>query len=203
MFTGAQISLYPMSSDFVWIITNALSALDPYREQLRIETDDISTLLVGPPEVVFAAMRDMFSVAGKSGIHCVLSATISRGCPGEPDEAICQTPQLDGPTAPRAERHAEALNALAGAPEKGVEAAAQFSLYVLGTDHHMDEIYGCIDFVKASGVFDRAKNFCTRLKGDAGPVFATLEQAFCQFGPKQGHVTVDLTVSANSPSVLA
>ena len=32
------------------------------------------------------------------------------------------------------------------------------------------------------------------------PVFATLEQAFCRFGPPEGHVTMDLTVSANSPS---
>jgi hypothetical protein len=65
----------------------------------------------------------------------------------------------------------------------------------------MDEIYGCIDFLKSSGVFDRPKNFCTRLAGDAGPVFATLEQAFLRFGgPPEGHVTLDVTVSANSPS---
>ncbi|UYN99928.1 MAG: HMP/thiamine-binding protein [Devosia sp.] len=203
MFSGAQISLYPMSSDFIWIITDALSALDPYREHLRIETDDISTLIVGPPEVVFAAMRDLYSVAGKGGVHCVLSATISRGCPGEPDDAICNAPGFDGPEEPLAERMETALAALKDAPHKGVDASAQFSLYVLGSNHHMDEIYGCIDFVKQSGAFDRAKNFCTRLKGDAGLVFATLEQAFCAFGSKQGHVTIDLTVSANSPSVTA
>ena len=35
----------------------------------------------------------------------------------------------------------------------------------------------------------------------AGPVFATLEQAFLRFGaPPEGHVTLDVTVSANSPS---
>ena len=57
MFSGAQISLYPMSDDFVGIITGALSALDPYREHLRIETDDISTLIVGPPETPLPACR--------------------------------------------------------------------------------------------------------------------------------------------------
>jgi hypothetical protein len=70
----------------------------------------------------------------------------------------------------------------------------------MGTNHHMDEIYGCIDFLKQSGVFDRSKHFCTRLAGDAGAVFATLESAFCRFGPPEGHVTIDLTVSANSPT---
>ncbi|MEO3997926.1 YkoF family thiamine/hydroxymethylpyrimidine-binding protein [Mesorhizobium sp. CAU 1732] len=200
MFSGAQISLYPMTGDFVGVIMSALGALDPYRDQLRIETDDISTLLVGPPEVLFPAMRDLFVATAASGIHCVLSAAISRGCPGEPDDAICASPQLNGPREPIEQRKDAAFAAIAGAPHTGSTIAAQFSLYVMGEGDHMDEIYGCIDFVKRSGVFDRSKNFCTRLGGDAGPVFAALEAAFCKFGPPEGHVTIDLTVSANSPT---
>ena len=96
MFSGAQVSLYPMTDDFVGVITGALAALDPYRERLRIETDDISTLIVGPPEVLFPALRDLFSAAAGTGRHCVLSAAISRGCPGEPDDEICATPLLGG-----------------------------------------------------------------------------------------------------------
>jgi hypothetical protein len=90
MFSGAQISLYPMCDDFVSLILGSLSALDPYRSQLRIETDDISTLLVGPPEILFQAMRDLFVEISKSGKHVVMHATISRGCPGEPDAEICK-----------------------------------------------------------------------------------------------------------------
>ena len=90
MFSGAQISLYPMCDDFVSLILGSLSALDPYRPQLRIETDDLSTLLVGPPEIIFQAMRDLFVATAKSGKHVVMHATISRGCPGEPDAEICQ-----------------------------------------------------------------------------------------------------------------
>lgn len=202
MFSGAQISLYPMTDDFVGVIMSALCALDPYRERLRIETDDISTLLVGTPDVVFAAMRDLFVAAAKTGKHCVLHATISRGCPGEPDDPICQMPELSGPLAPMDQRKAEALAAIANAPVSGQTAAAQFSLYTLGIDRHMDEIYGCIDVVKSSGTFEKSKNFCTKLRGDAGAVFATVGEAFLRFGPPAGHVTVDLTVSANSPSAV-
>lgn len=90
MFAGAHVSLYPMCDDFVSLIIQSLSALDPYRDQLRIETDDISTLLVGPPEVLFQAMRDLFVEVASSGKHVVMHATISRGCPGEPDAEICQ-----------------------------------------------------------------------------------------------------------------
>lgn len=202
MFSGAQISLYPMTDDFVAVIMNALGALYRYRDQLRIETDDISTLLVGAPEVLFPAMRDLFVAAAASGRHCVLHATISRGCPGEPDDPICATPGLTGPMPPLAERKAQALATVAAAPMSGQAAAAQFSLYTLGVDRHMDEIYGCIDFLKSSGVFDRSKNFCTKLRGDAAPIFATIGEALVRFGPPAGHVTIDLTVSANSPTAL-
>jgi hypothetical protein len=200
MFSGAQISLYPMTDDFVGVIMSALGALDPYRDQLRVETDDISTLLVGPPEVLFPAIRDLFSTAARTGSHCVLSATISRGCPGEPDDAICSSAQFDGPVTPLAERQNAALTAVKSAPDMGVYSVAQLSLYVLGQGNHMDEIYGCIDFLKQSGSFEKSKHFATKLNGDTGALFATIEQAFCRFGSPQGHVTIDLTVSANSPS---
>lgn len=200
MFAGAQVSLYPMTDGFVDVILSSLSALDPYRERLRIETDDISTLIVGPPEVLFPALRDLYVAAAASRCHVVLRATLSRGCPGEPDDPICQTAALANPSEPLAARQAAALEALGDAPQTGETARAQFSLYVMGAGDHMAEIMGCIDFLKKSGTFDRSKNFCTRLTGDSGPVFATLQEAFCRFGPPAGHVTIDLTVSANSPS---
>jgi energy-coupling factor transport system substrate-specific component len=199
MYSGAQLSLYPMSDDYVGIILGALHALDPYRPHGRIETDDLSTLVVGPPDQLFPAMRDLFLGAAATGCHCVLSATVSRGCPGEPDDAIC-TPR----TVPRPHsletRIAGAIQAVAKAEPTGRPVAAQFSLYPLGPDDYMDEIYGCIAFLNDSGVFGIAKNFCTKLRGDAGPVFTALGEAFLNFGPSDGHVALDLTVSANSPA---
>ena len=200
MFSGAQISLYPMSDRFVDIILGSLSALDPYRDEFRIETDDVSTLIVGPPEKLFPAMRDLFVAAAASGAHCVLSAAVSRGCPGEPDDPICTPIAGSVHSGSLQDRVAAARDAVAKAQSTGQEVVAQFSLYPLGADHHMDEIYGCIDFLKSSGVFDKSKNFCTKLRGDAGPVFATLGEAFLRFGAPQGHVALDLTVSANSPT---
>ncbi|WP_424930171.1 YkoF family thiamine/hydroxymethylpyrimidine-binding protein [Amaricoccus tamworthensis] len=200
MFVGAQVSLYPMTDGFVDVILGSLRALDPWRDRLRIETDDISTLIVGPPEVLFPALRDLFAEAASTGHHVVLRATLSRGCPGEPDDPICRTGALANPSEPLETRQDAALEALAATADTGQHAAAQFSLYVMGAGDHMLEIMGCIDFLKRSGTFDRSKNFCTRLSGDAGPVFATLQQAFCRFGPPNGHVTIDLTVSANSPT---
>jgi uncharacterized protein YqgV (UPF0045/DUF77 family) len=202
MFSGAQISLYPMTDDFVGVILGALDAFQPYRQAFRIETDDISTLIVGPPEQLFPAMRDLFVAASGSGIHCVLAATVSRGCPGEPDDPICTPISGADHDAPLDERIDAAVAKVSAAPKTGQIVAAQFSLYPLGNGHHMDEIYGCIEFLKRSGVFDRSKNFCTKLRGDAGQVFATLSEAFLRFGAPNGHVALDLKVSANSPSAV-
>jgi len=200
MYTGAQISLYPMSGDFVGIITGAIEALEPYRDRLKTETDDLSTVLIGPPEALIGGMRDLFVKAAAGGTHCVLHATLSRGCPGGP-----QLPENDaGPESlaigPLEERKAKAQAAVVRALQTGQSVTAQFALYVMGEGEHMREIMGCIDFLKGSGVFDREKNFVTKLRGDAGPVFATLGEALYRFGPQEGHVTLDLTVSANSPT---
>lgn len=201
--SGAQLSLHAMSDDFVDVVLDAIKALDAYRDALRIETDDISTLVIGAPEVLFPAMRDLFVRAAASGKHCVLSATVSRGCPGEPDDPLCTPGSALGANRPLVERVEAARAAVRQARRTDRPVAAQFSLYPLGEGHHMDEIYGCIGFLESSGVFDRAKNFCTKLRGDAGPVFATLEQAFLSFGAPEGHVALDLAVSANSPTAPA
>lgn len=202
MFSGAQFSLYPMSDNFIDIILGAIKALDPYRDALRIEVDDISTLIVGPPEILFPAMRDVFVTAAQTGTHCVLSATISRGCPGEPDDDICKPHTEFAKTLPLPQRIKNAQVRVADAPLVDCAIAAQFSLYPLGGNHHMDEIYGCVDFLKSLEVFEAPKNFCTKLRGDAGPVFSALGEAFLSFGAPNGHVAIDLTVSANSPSAV-
>jgi hypothetical protein len=111
-----------MCDDFVSLIIKSLSALDPYRDQIRIETDDISTLLVGPPEVLFQAMRDLFVEVASSGKHVVMHTTISRGCPGEPDAEICQprTP-LGGGADEESQKFvvSRALEAVKGSKETG------------------------------------------------------------------------------------
>src|SRR5690606_38328385 len=138
----------------------AVNALDPYRENFRLETADVSTLLVGPPQPLFPAMRDRLNSAAGAGQHCVLAAPVSRGCPGEPDDPICTPSAEFGKQPPLAERIEAGHTAVAMAPVAGLTVAAQFSLYPLGAAPHMDEIYGSIEFVKSSGVFDRSKNFC-------------------------------------------
>jgi uncharacterized protein YqgV (UPF0045/DUF77 family) len=200
MFTGAQVALHPMCDGFVDVILEGIAGLAPYRDRLELETDELSTRMIGPPEALFPAMRDLFAGAARTGAHVVLAATVSRGCPGEPDDPRCATPRLLGPLPPVEARVERALEAVRAAAPLGVPAVAQLSLYPLGAGAHMDEIEACIRFLRESGVHDRPKNFCTKLRGDAGPLFTTVAEAFLGFGAPEAHVALDLKVSANSPS---
>jgi len=201
MFSGAQVSLYPMTDGFVDVILDAVRAMDPFAEKLRIETDDVSTLMVGPHEALFGAMHALFDSAAATSHHAVLHATVSRGCPGEPDDPICAGPLDAGTFGPLEERQQQAMTEVRQKPASGLRADGQFSLYVPGATIHMDEVYGCIDFLKQAGVFAKSKNFCTKLSGDSSAVFEALHQAFIRFGSPAGHVALDITISANSPSL--
>ena len=187
MFIGAQVSLYPMTSNFVDVITSGLGALTPYLGELRIETDDMSTLLVGAPDPLIDAIRDLFAAAARAPDHVAMHVVLSRGCPGEPDDPICRCDTLAAGAEPVAGRApgAGARRGRGGAGA-GVDIDVQFSLYVLGQDRHMDEIYGCIDFLKGSGTFLKSKNFCTRLRGDAGAVFETRAPGFPALRSRRG-----------------
>lgn len=191
MFAGCQFSLYPMTDRFVEVILDAVADL---REQqdLRVKTDDLSTLVVGPPRRVFQVVEESFCRAARAAGHVVLSVTFSRGCPGEPDDPICHPAAADPA--------AEATVTPATVTTVGIPVAAQFSLYPMGISHYMDVIYEEIEGAKLDGVCVRPKNFCTRLDGDARQVFAALQAAFDRAARHAGHVVITATVSKGSPT---
>lgn len=117
MFIGAQVSLYPVTSDFVDVIMSGLSALDPHKPDLGIETDDMSTLMVGAPGPLVDAMRDLFAAAARRPEHVTMHVALSRGCPGEPDDPSCRCETLtEAQSLPLADRAALARQAVAVAP---------------------------------------------------------------------------------------
>ena len=199
MFSGTQFSLYPMMADFIPAIMRGIAALDAYKGTIRRETDDLSTLMVGPPDKIVQAMRDAFVATASGGGHVVLSGTLSRGCPGESDDPICAAEAISAPT-PGEDLVAASVARYVPGKLSGIKASAQISLYPLGTEAHMSRIGACIDFLKAVGVFDRSKHFCTKLKGDAAEVFSAIERSYLDFAPANAHVVLTITVSAGSPT---
>lgn len=199
MFSGAQFSIYPMTAHFVPDIMRGIDALKTHDGAIRRQTDDLSTLLVGPQDAIVHAMRDAFVAVARPGGHVVLNATLSRGCPGESDDPICAAPSFGAPAA-GADLVELALRRYAPGALSGIETSAQISLYPLGTEAHMARIGQCVDFLKAAGVYDKSKHFCTKLRGDAHQLFAAVERAYIDFAPPQAHVVLTLTISAGSPT---
>ena len=167
MFSGTQISLYPITDDFVDVILGAISALDAYKATSRIETDDMSTLLVGPPDQLFSVMRDCSSERSDTRMRGVFAATVSRGCAGEPSDPICTPVGGIALREPIATRIAAAGAQVEAATHTNRRIAAQLSLYPLGNGHHMDEIYGC------------------------GTDFRDSERSILRFGAPEAHVALD------------
>lgn len=193
MFCGAQLSLYPMTDRFVDIILQAIEVFK-HTDGIRLETDDLSTCVIGTPKKVFEVAQGLFQPAAATGVHVVLNALFSRGCPGEPDDPIC-TPCT--PDKPATEADLIDLSTL---PSTGIPVSAQYSLYPLGAENYMEHIYQQIDEAKKEGTYGGGKHFATRLEGDLGKVFATLYNAFTRTSLVAGHVVVHATLSANSPS---
>ncbi len=178
-----------MTSDFVPVILGAIKSLEG-RTDLRKSSDDLSTFLLGPPEVLFRALEDVFVDAAASGVHVVMNATFSRGCPGEPDEPCCY-PQQKSPSVTAAEWDGKV---------RGVDVSAHFALLPLGDTGYMNHIVSEIDEAKKAGVYAAPKHFCSKLAGDAHRVFSYLENAFDRGGVKTAHTVMTVTLSANSPS---
>ena len=201
MYLGCQFSLYPMTERFIEVILDGLTGIRAAGDRLRVETDDLSTLLVGAPEVLFPALQACFVKAAGHNGHLVMNLSLSRGCPGEPDDPICRSPalrdaaQLAGPG-----RIDAALAREKPATSTGIATAAQIALYPLGRSDYMADVADCIGYLKRASVAVAPKHFCTRLDGDAAAVFQAIETSFLGFAGHDDHVVLTAVLSKGSPS---
>jgi uncharacterized protein YqgV (UPF0045/DUF77 family) len=190
---GVRFALHPMRDDFVPLILDAVRELPELG--VEVETDDVSTCLLGEEPTLWEALRVAFGRAARSGSHVVLNATFSVGCPGEPEGDVCVPRAYEGPLGGEEgwSREAYGLGPV----------SVQFALYPLGAPDYMDAIYGEIERARQAGVRVVARHFCTHLYGSGDDVFATLRQAFKEAQGRAAHVVMTVAASANSPSLRA
>ena len=196
MRMGAQIALYPMSDRFIDVILPCIEAVKGI-EGLDVSNDDLSTLLLGESNLLFAAVRDMFVQAASGGVHVVLTALFSRGCPGD---SYCRGGDTRAAASEPLESSETPPAALTPSPGAGrTLIAAQYSLYPLGTPNYMNQILAAVAGARGEGSFPASKNFCTRLDGSADTVFNDLYRGFIT--AEAPHTVLHAAVSANSPSM--
>ncbi|WP_130859642.1 YkoF family thiamine/hydroxymethylpyrimidine-binding protein [Gracilibacillus phocaeensis] len=181
---GCQFTLFPMSDRFVDIILSSLREVDS--SKVWMHTDDVSTCIRGKRVHLFDVTKALFFHAAKTGVHVAMSGTFSIGCPGDStgDVYMDESSQVMN-------QAADSLNQSAG---------CRFSLYPLGREDYMEQIYQQIDWSKTAGVDVSHSHYATRLDGDVHDIFRVLEHCFEQVQQKVSHVTMSFTISANSPS---
>ncbi len=187
---GVRFSLFPLRDDFVPIILDAVNGIEALG--VDVETDDISTCLLGEEPTLFEAVRVAFGRAARGGAHVALSATFSAGCPGEPDGDICVPRAYGGPSGGEEGWSTEAYDL----PES---VSAQFALYPLGAPSYMDTIYAEIARATQGPVRVVSRHFCTHLYGQGTEVMDIIRRAFAAARQQAIHTVMTVTLSANSP----
>lgn len=74
---GARLAIYPMQDDFATVILAAVRETDG--GGLMLSTDDLSTCVQGPPDRVFAYVKEVFVRAAAAGGHVVANLLLSAG----------------------------------------------------------------------------------------------------------------------------
>ncbi|MBT9252307.1 MAG: Ykof family thiamine-binding protein [Brockia lithotrophica] len=82
MEISAQLQLYPLAEeDYGTVIWKAIDRLRAYEDQgLRVEVGPMSTLIAGEADLVWRAVRELFTFAAE-GRRIVLVTTMSNVCP--------------------------------------------------------------------------------------------------------------------------
>ena len=183
---GLRFSLHPMADNFVEIIKGALSKTNT--TNVRVQTDDVSTLIRGKDIHVFDAAKAMVLHATQSGTHVAFNGTFSVGCTGDTADAV----YLD--------KEDQLLN------EPSVKdlrqyVSSQFGLYPMNNPDYMSVIYKEIDRAKERGVYNKSMSYASGLHGDIHDVFAFLEESFTYARSEvHGHLVMTVNMSINSPS---
>lgn len=186
--TGIRFSLYPkVKSDqsLKLAIKTAVSGLSDLG--LKVQADDVSSVLLGPTETLFEAMRVVFGracrVEGEPHISmvCTFSAKSGEELPVLPPRMV------------ETETWVEDANRL---PSR---IACQFAIYPLGSTNYQNTIDEIVGETLKSPVFkdDKEYPFCYMLDGDGPEVFDVLQSSFGMAQKQCSHVTMTATLTAN------
>ena len=186
--TGVRFSLYPKvkgEQSLKLAIKTAVSGLSDLG--LKVQADDVSSVLLGPTETLFEAMRVAF------GRACRVE--------GEPHVAmVCTFSAKSGEELPILPlRTVETETWVEDANRSPSRIACQFAIYPLGSTKYQETIDQILGEIRKSPVFkdDKEYPFCYMLDGDGSEVFDVLQSSFGIAHKQCDHVTMTATLTAN------
>ncbi|MGX4668011.1 YkoF family thiamine/hydroxymethylpyrimidine-binding protein [Cerasibacillus sp. JNUCC 74] len=183
---GCDFAIYPMTDQFVDVITSALQEIDS--SKVWMKTTDVGTCVRGRISHVFDVTKALFLHTASTNHHVVFSGTYSLGCPGDSDGDVFLAEDDHRLNRQRSN-------------EIQQEVAGKFSLYPLGGGNYMDMIYQQINVMKQKAIDVSSIHYATRIDGEGKDVFEGLEQVFTNMEKcGSSHTVMTVTISANSPS---
>ncbi len=75
---SCQVALYPLREEYARDVEEVLRAFDP--GELQMEVGLMSTLLVGPEDLVWQKVREMYELAKGRGTRFVFNVSFSDAC---------------------------------------------------------------------------------------------------------------------------
>ena len=187
--TGCRVSLAPMSDDYISIILNAVGKVDT--ANVWASTDEFSTIYRGRRVHVLDALAACLIFAYRKGVHLTMTATVSRGCPGDRQmDAALQNAVWAEDDVPANAPHICGIH---------FPAAAKFALYPLGRGDYMELIAPVIDLAKQAGVYDRSAYYATCVRGDVQALLGYFDRVAEYCEQTMEHYVLEITFAVNFP----
>lgn len=182
--TGCRFSIFPMSDRYIDIILGAVEKTDT--EKIWSGTDELSTVYRGKRIHVLDALKAAFIHARQEGVHMMMEATVSKGCPGDTlaDSYLTADDEVkNGPVV--ADVHFPVL--------------VKFALYPFGVPDYMKHIAHIVNHAVDIGLYERTAHYVTILKGDVQDIFAYFDWAAAYCEKALGHYVIEMTIGVNFP----
>ncbi|MDR3280237.1 MAG: Ykof family thiamine-binding protein [Synergistaceae bacterium] len=183
--SGCRFSLYPMDSNFISIILDALGKTDT--STVWSSSDVLSTVYRGKLSHVADAVRGLFVNAYRPGVHMALEGQFSKGCPGDVDGDSYLSQNGTPPN----------ISSI-----KGIHfpVLCKIALYPLGCENYIDSIAHIYRMAEHDGLRPSTIHYATRLNGDVHSIFDYLEKACAYTQTAAAHYVLAFTLSVNSPT---
>lgn len=185
--TGCKLSIYPMSDQFVDIITTAINQLNQQTLPVWSMTDLFSTTYRGNQQNVINVVKAATQLSYRDNVHEVFELTFSKGCPGDVD----------------ADRYlnAEIVDVVDSKQVQNFDVHCKYSFYAFGDNDYMDEIGTIVDMAKEQGLNPTSMHYATELTGTVDQLFNYFNDALAYAHDHIRHYVLEATISVNSPSL--
>jgi len=183
--TGCRFSLAPMSDRFIPIILEAISKTDT--SKVWSETGKLSTVYRGKQVHVLDTVKACFANAYCPDVHMTMTATFSKGCPGDVDaDAFLETDDIL-----MNEEQVRNIH---------FETSCKIGLYPMGVDNYMEHIAHVVNNAIDRGIYVRSAHYATELQGDVQELFDYFSYVCEYCGKNISHYVFEVMLSVNSPT---